>query len=263
MYKSYRWLVCMGLTVFVLLPFVVLVMWSFSFRWIYPQLVPQWGWRSWLYVFSQKDTLAALWTTLTLSTNVTLLAAILGLPAAKVLGTQNFKGKTMVQIFIFLPAVVPAISLVTGIQGIFIRLGFTDNYLGVVLALLIPSMPYMIMGMAPVFGAFNLDYEDLGRTLGADRIRIFFHITLPQIAGGLMVCSIFTFTVVWSQYLLVVVVGGGRVKTLATQFFGMMSGSEYGITSAFTVIYIAPIILLYFVSQLNRFSNDKKIEEFS
>ncbi len=250
MYKSYRFCVCVVMAVSVLLPLLVLTMWSFSFRWVYPDLIPDWGLRSWHYVLTQKDTMVALVTSLALAVVVTLLSAIVGLPAAKVLGTQNFKGKTVVQVLILLPAVVPAISLVTGLQGIFVRLGLTDNYLGVILALLIPSLPYMVMGMTPVFAAFNSDYEDLGRTLGASRLRIFFHITLPQITGGFVVCAIVTFNVVWSQYLLVVMIGGAKVKTLATQFFGMMSGSEYGITSALTMIYIAPVVLLYFVSQL-------------
>ena len=34
------------------LPFLQLVIWSFSNRWFYPGLLPQqWGWRAWQYIF--------------------------------------------------------------------------------------------------------------------------------------------------------------------------------------------------------------------
>jgi len=48
-----RWLVVVGIVVGVLLPFVPLMVWSFSHRWYFPDLVPtQWSLRAWRYVFS-------------------------------------------------------------------------------------------------------------------------------------------------------------------------------------------------------------------
>ncbi len=122
------------LFVAILLPIVPIVLWSFSFRWAYPYLLPQWSLNAWDYVFGQKMIMKALFNSLVVSSIVTVLTLFIGYTAAKALGTRKFKGKLAIEMLILLPAVVPVISAVMGMRSIFTMINLTDTFLGVILA---------------------------------------------------------------------------------------------------------------------------------
>ena len=232
----------------VLVPLIPIILWSFSFRWTYPNLLPVWSTRAWDYVLGQHTIVDATVTSLVLSGVVTLLALVIGFSAAKALGTREFRGKTIVEMFILLPALIPVISAVMGMQGIFTRLYLSDTFLGVVLAQLVFALPYMIMGLSAAFRNYNPEYEQQAYTLGADRWKVLYHVTLPAILPGLLVSCLFTFVVSWSQYLLTVIVGGSAVRTLPMVLFALMGSGDYAIASAVSIIFILPVLILLAVS---------------
>jgi putative spermidine/putrescine transport system permease protein len=239
-----RPLVLMFLYAAVILPLVPIMLWSFSFRWAYPNLMPEWSSRAWDYVFGQQAIVDAIITSIAVSTAVTSLSLVLGYTAAKALGTREFKGKTAVEIFILLPAIVPVISAVMGMQGIFTRLYLTDTFLGVVIAHTVFTMPYMIMSLSSVFKNYNMEYEQVARTLGADRWPVLMEVTVPAIFPGLVVACLFSFVVSWSQYLLTLMIGGTAVKTLPMLLFALMGSGDYAVASAVSIVFILPVLIL-------------------
>jgi putative spermidine/putrescine transport system permease protein len=239
-----RNLVLTFLYVSVLVPIVPILMWSFSFRWTYPNLMPEWSTRAWQYALNQRTILEAVTTSLTLSTIVTVLSLVIGFSAAKALGTRDFKGKSAVEIFILLPSIVPVISAVMGMQGVLTRLRLSDTLAGVVLAQLVFTMPYMVMGLSSVFRNYNMEYEQQASTLGANQWNILIHVTIPAIFPGLVVSCLFAFVVSWSQYLLTVVIGGSAAETLPLLVFALMGSGDYSVACATTIIFILPVLLL-------------------
>ena len=254
--RATRRLVLVFLSLVVLVPLIPIILWSFSFRWTYPNLLPEWSTRAWDYVLGQHSIVDAMVTSLILSSIVTLLALVIGFSAAKALGTREFRGKTVVEMFILLPAVIPVISAVMGMQGIFIRLYLSDTFLGVALAQLVFALPYMIMGLSAAFRNYNPEYEQQAYTLGADRWKILYHVTLPVILPGLVVSCLFTFVVSWSQYLLTVIVGGTAVRTLPMVLFALMGSGDYAIASAVSIIFIVPVLILLAVSSKSLITSD-------
>jgi putative spermidine/putrescine transport system permease protein len=242
--KNLRRLVLPFLYISVLIPLVPIVLWSFSFRWSYPNLLPEWSTRAWDYVLGQRTMIDTIVTSIELSTVVTILALVLGFSTAKVLGTREFKGKRAVELFILLPAIIPVISAAMGMQGLFIRLYISNSFLGVVLAQLVFSMPYMIMGLSSIFNNYNLEYEQQAYSLGADRIDTLIHVTIPTIFPGLVVSCLFTFVVSWSQYLLTIMIGGSTVKTLPTVLFALMGSGDYAMACAVSIIFVIPVLIL-------------------
>jgi len=70
-----------------LLPFVPLLIWSVSFRWFYPNLLPEsLSGRAWQYVFSpQAEVFSALGYSTLIALLVTILSIVIGLPAGRAL----------------------------------------------------------------------------------------------------------------------------------------------------------------------------------
>lgn len=229
----------------VLLPLLPLLIWSAAFRWYFPDVLPTaWNSRAWAYVLSSSSQmLPALGYSTVVATAVTLLSILISIPAGRALGLYRFRGKTAVQFLILAPTIVPTIAVAMGIHVAFIRYGLADTLLGVILVHLIPVTPYMVLILASVFANYNLDYEAQARTLGATPWQAFWHITLPAIWPGLLVGSLFAFIISWSQYLLTLLIGGGRIVTLPLLLFSFANSGDHPITAALSIIFIAPAVL--------------------
>lgn len=231
----------------VVAPLIPLVIWSFAHRWFFPDVLPAaWSWRAWNYVFSDGSQAAqALLNSTFVALAVTLLSALIGLPAGRALGLHEFRGKTAVLFLILTPAIMPVIAVAMGIHVAFLRFGLADTRLGVILVHLVPVMPYTVLTLASVFANYNPDFEGQARTLGARPFQVFLHVTLPAIWPGLMVGGLFAFIISWSQYLLTLLIGGGQVITLPVLLFAFANSGDNAITAALSLVFIAPALLLF------------------
>ncbi|MFM7442717.1 MAG: ABC transporter permease [Tabrizicola sp.] len=98
--------------------------------------------------------------------------------------------------------------------------------------------------MAAVFSRLDPDFEAQARTLGASPWQTFRNVTLPAILPGLMTAALFAFLVSWSQYLLTLAIGGGRVQTLPLLLFSFSSAGRNDLTGAIALIYVLPGLLV-------------------
>jgi putative spermidine/putrescine transport system permease protein len=166
-----------------------------------------------------------------------------GVPAGRALGLYRFRGKGLVELLILAPVIVPGIAVALGLHSVFIQLGLTNTLAGVVLVHLVPTVPYMTLVMAGIFANYDPAYEQQARSLGASASQTFRHVTLPAILPGIIVGGLFAFLVSWSQYVLTLLIGGGRVITLPLLLFNYASAGRNDLTGAIGIIYILPGIL--------------------
>jgi putative spermidine/putrescine transport system permease protein len=240
------------LVTWLVLPLIWLGIWSFARGWRFPDLLPRdWTLQAWRYALSDTSgVLPSLGLTLGIGLAATLLSILIGVPAGRALGLYQFRGKRVVEIMILAPAIVPGIAVVLGLHGVFLTLGLANTVPGVILAHLIPTLPYMILVMASVFASFDTAFEDQARSLGASRLQVFRHVTLPAILPGILVGGVFAFLISWSQYILTLVIGGGRVQTLPLLLFTFATSGRNDVTGAIAMIYILPgIVILAFTAR--------------
>ena len=252
-----------------ILPLIAFFINAFSFRWFYPQLIPKelslqaWvrlklipkeGFRSldgfldlWL---SNPTIIKALVNSVSIGIIVTIASIIIALPAARVLGLLNFRFKKLIIFIMVSPTILPPIAFVLGLNINFIKWGFSGSFWGVCLVHLVPIMPYVVLTMTGIFANYNPDFEHQARTLGANKIRTFYLITLPAIAPGMVVAALFAFLVSWSQYLLTFLIGAGKIMTLPVLVFSTASSGNPALTAAISIVFIFPaIVLLFFTSK--------------
>ena len=236
----------MVLALWLILPLIPLAVWSFAHGWRFPALVPQdWTLAAWRYALSPTSgVVQSLGVTVWIGLCVTALSVLIGVPAGRALGLYQFRGKGVVQIIMLAPLIVPGIAVGLGLQGVFIGLGLTQTVTGVVLVHLIPTLPYMVLVMAGVFANYDVQFEEQARSLGARRWQIWWHVTLPAIRPGLIVGALFAFLVSWGQYVLTLLIGGGRVQTLPLVLFNFAGSGRNDITGAIGMIYILPGVLI-------------------
>lgn len=162
------------IAVSVLSPIIPTLIASFAFRWTWPDLIPSEWWidargtantpLGWDYVFSPFSRLyEATLNTLLIGGLVTLLCVAISLPAARVLARERFRGKSGVEFFLLTPLIVPDVAVGLGILLIFIQLGLAGSYPGIILAHLIPTIPYAIRVLTSVFQGLSTDFEEQDR----------------------------------------------------------------------------------------------------
>ncbi len=229
----------------VVLPLMPLFVWSAAFAWRWPALLPsEWGWRAWRYVVSPTTGVRG---GLTGSVGIALLttaaALALGAPAGIVLGRATFRGKRAVELLLLAPFIVPGLVVTMGIQILFIRLGLTDTVRGVVLAHIMPALPYVVVSVAGVAANIGTQAEEQARTLGASPWRAFWHVTVPMLRPGLAVGGLFAFLVSWSQYTTTLIIGGGKVQTLPLLVYTFTRSGDNPVAAALAIVFVAPAIV--------------------
>ena len=244
-----RWVGITGLLAFLVAPMVPLFIWSISFRWFYPDILPsEYSARAWEQVISPtNNVIGAAWQTTLIALLVTVLSVLFGVPAGRALGLYNFPGKRIVEIMILAPIIVPGLAVVLGIDTMFIRYGLSGNIIGVSLVHLVPTLPYMTLVMSGVYANYDVDYELQARSLGAGRWATQRYVTLPAVFPGVVVGALFTFLISWSQYVLTLLIGDGQVETLPILLFNF-ARSEPAIAGALSVVFILPGILVLLLS---------------
>jgi putative spermidine/putrescine transport system permease protein len=241
-----RTLAAAALAAWLVLPVLPLAVWSVAYGWRFPDLLPQdLTGKAWTYAVSgDAGVLESFALTTFIALATTALAALVGIPAGRALGLYRFRGKGLVTLLLVAPAILPGLAVVFGLHALFLRLGLAGTVTGVILAHLIPVLPYMTLVMAAVFSAFDTGLEDQARTLGARPLQVFRHVTLPAILPGLLTGALFGFLVSWSQYLLTLAIGGGRVQTLPLVLYSFAASGRNDVTGAIALLYILPGLLI-------------------
>jgi molybdate transport system permease protein len=134
-----------------------------------------------------------------LKTNAIAQALILtvGTPAAYLLATRSFPGRSVVITLVELPLVLPPAVAGIALLAAFGRLGLlgdTFDALGidiaftqiaVVLAITFVASPFYVRQAIAAFAAVDRTLLDAARTLGGSRARVFVRVALPLAASGL------------------------------------------------------------------------------
>lgn len=227
------------------LPLAWLIAQSLARGWRFPALFPpEMSLRAWSYLFDPtSDISTALVNSLLIALLVSVLAVCLALPAARAIALHNFKGKNLVLFALLLPILSPAIATAIGGHALFLRYGLTDSYLSVILAHLIPTVPYCVLTLTSSFLRFDVNLEAQARTLGASAAQVFRFVTLPSIAPGIGVSAVFAFLISWSQYLTTWLIGGGKILTLPLVLVGFQRGGDEAVTAALTLVFLIPTII--------------------
>lgn len=258
-------LIAFSVYVLLLAPLAIFVLHAFATRWFYPQVLPrEWTVEPFVRVLSDPRTLAALGESLGIAGFACLLSLLVGYPAARVLGLYQFPGKGLITLLIFLPTVVPPVAIGMGLNILFLRLGLAGNWLVVTLVHLVPVLPYTVFALSGVFARYDVNYEHQARALGAGPLRIFVQVTLPLVLPGVVVATLFAFLISWSQYLLTLLIGGGRVITLPILLFSAVSGGNLNSIAILSLLFVLPpiIIIAATTRYLSAESGGARIEQY-
>ncbi len=240
-------------------PLLLFAAYAFSTRWFFPQPFPiEWTVGTFQRVVHDSQTLSSMVQGVGIAFLVSVLSLLLALPAARVLGLRKFRGRQLAWLLIFIPSIVPPLAVGMGLNILFLRIGLAGTITGVVLAHIIPTLPYTIFTLSSAFARFDENYEFQALALGASPLQIFLKVTLRMITPSLVVAALFAFLISWSQYLLTLLIGGGQIITLPILLFSAASGGNPATIAALSLLFVAPpvLVLAFTARSLNQHGNE-------
>lgn len=117
---------------------------------------------------------------------VVILSGFLGVTAAYAMARRDFPGKKFVLLIFLLPLLVPPITFGIPLATVLYKFGVGGTFWGVVLANLVPTVPFVILVMVPFIEQIDPKVEAAARVFGAGTFKLFLHVLLPMLTPGIL-----------------------------------------------------------------------------
>lgn len=165
----------------------------------------------------------------------TLLIFPFGVALAWLLARKEWPGKSLVETIVALPLVMPPVATGLILLNLLGRRGpigaFLQNTFGteivftwkaVVAAMAVMSFPFLVRTVRLAFEEINPRLEQVARTLGASRARVFATITLPLAARGMVAGTVWAFARALGEFGATIMVAGnipGRTTVMSVAIY--------------------------------------------
>jgi sorbitol/mannitol transport system permease protein len=189
--------------------------------------------------------------TVILSVGSTLLAMLLGLPAAYSLAFHPSPRTPKVLSWVLSTKMLPAVGALIPLIVIYKRVGLFDSRLGMILLYAAFNLPLVIWMMRSFFADLPKEILEAATVDGAGFLRIMTRIVLPLTAPGLAATGLLSLIFSWNEFLLAVNLTGANTGTLPVFISGFMTseGLFWAQMSAASTLAIAPVILAGWLAQ--------------
>jgi putative spermidine/putrescine transport system permease protein len=150
---------------------------------------------------------------------VVALSVVLGVPAAYALARRDFVGKRLILLVFLLPLMVPPITYGIPLATVMYELGIAGTLPGVILANLIPALPFVILVMTPFIEQIDPNLEAAARVFGASTRRVFRHVLVPQLVPGILAASLLVLVRTIAMFELTFLTAGPKSQTLVVALY--------------------------------------------
>lgn len=150
---------------------------------------------------------------------VVILSVVVAVPAAYALARRDFPGKRALVFLFLLPLMVPPITYGIPLATVMYKLHLAGTLPGVVLANMIPALPFVILVMTPFIEQIDPNLESAARTLGATTPRMFWHVLAPLLGPGILAASLLVLVRTIAMFELTFLTAGPDTQTLVVALY--------------------------------------------
>ena len=245
--------ICVLVLVFLMLPILVIAplsfnsdsfllypMSGFSLRW-YEEFLTSPAWRQ------------ALMNSCIVSPFATLLAMLLGTPAAVGLTRIDFPGKAILTAVLISPMVVPLVIVGVATYLVFAPIGLSGSYIGLIIVHAALGVPFVVTTVSATLEGFDFNLVRAAASLGANPLTTFFRITLPLVAPGVISGGLFAFGTSFDEVVVTLFLAGPEQTTLPRQMFaGIRENISPTIAAVATILTVLSTLMLITLEWLRR-----------
>ena len=211
----------------------------------------------------------SLFISLQLALITTLILLLVSLPLAYVLAFKSFVGRTVLEVFVALPLVLPPTvlgyyvllliapdSFVGSAWSSLFDSSLAFSFSGMVVASVVYSLPFAVQPMQQAFRSIPNNWLELGKVQGMNMGQTLRHIILPASKGGVLVAAALSFAHTMGEFGVVLMVGGsipGETKVASIALFEFVEMQQQSEAAQLALILMGvSFLMLVLVYSVNR-----------
>ena len=180
----------------------------------------------------------------------TILATVLGVPAAWAYSRFTLRAKKDQLFFILSTRFMPPVVVVIPIFLMYRTLGLIDSQFGLILIYTAFNVPFTIWMMKGFVDQVPSEYEDAAMLDGHTRFQAFRRITLPLLLPGIAATAVFALIFSWNEFVYAIFLTSSReVRTAPPAIAGLIGGTtvDWGLVAASACVFAVPVLVFAYL----------------
>jgi putative spermidine/putrescine transport system permease protein len=202
--------------------------------------------------FTDRNWLVPLFNSIAIGSGTMLLTLALAIPAAFALVRTRFRGKTLFNLMLMMPLVVPHIVMALAYYSYFGQLGLVQSYTGLIIAHTCLSIPVATLILTAALKTFDHNLERAAASLGARPIATFRLVTLPVLMPSFVVAALFVFIHSFDETVIALFISGRDTNTLPRQMFNSFQMQADPVLSAASSVLFSIVLTAVGVTSVVR-----------
>ncbi|WP_207550050.1 ABC transporter permease [Thermostaphylospora chromogena] len=224
---------------------------SFAVSWFDGWLPEGWTTRWYGASWEEFDLPSVLLVTFQVSVLVVGISLLIGVPASYALARRDFPGKRVLMLLFLLPIMIPPVTYGIPLATVLYKFHLAGTLTGVVLANLVPSVPFVILVMTPFIEQIDPKIEAAARMCGASTRAVLTKVLAPLLIPGMLAAGILVLVRTVGMFELTFLTAGPDSETLVVALYYSVSAA--GIRAqqqvdAMAVVYTLSMLILLVVA---------------
>ena len=245
-------LLCAAVLLYLVLPILIVVPMSFSSARFLTFPPPSLSLRWYQEYIGNPAWMQATLVTLTVAVCTVLIATPTGVSAAYAISQSKLRIMRIIHAALLLPLMVPIIITAVGIFFVYAKVGLIATMSGLVLANVMLALPYVIISVVAGLQSFDMTQEMVARSLGMNRLRSFFAVTLPQIKASVIAGGIFAFISAMDETIVAIFISGGQYQPLTKRMFTALRDEIDPTIAAISTLMTATSFMLVLIASTRK-----------
>jgi multiple sugar transport system permease protein len=208
---------------------------------------------NWVDQLQVPETQHALVNSSLIASCATLLALLVGTPAAYALARFRFQlvANRDITIFFFAERVLPPVASVIPFYLVMRSLGLLDTHLALILVNATFIMPFVVVILRQAFLDLPIELEESALIDGADHWGAFWRIALPLVAPAIAATALIIFGRAWNEFLFALAIAAKGAITIPVHMAGTAGtrGVQFWYLAVRQMIAIVPPVLIALLAQ--------------
>ncbi|MFD3915867.1 carbohydrate ABC transporter permease [Streptomyces sp. NPDC058603] len=200
-------------------------------------------------VLTNEITFTPMLNSLVLCGSATILTVVCAALAAYPLSRYRSRFNRPYLLTILFTTCLPITAIMVPVYGLFVQVDLIDTTYGTSLFLATSQLPFSIWLMKNFMDGVPTVLEEAAWTDGASNFQTLTRVVLPLMGPGVTVVTIYTFIQLWGNFfvpfMLLLTPDQLPASVSIFTFFGNYGSVIYGQLAAFSILYSAPVLILY------------------
>ncbi|MFN8590959.1 MAG: ABC transporter permease subunit [Thermomicrobiales bacterium] len=252
MSRTLKFLLFAGIVLYLTIPMIAVLLYSFSGRWTSHMLPDYYTLDHWKESLTEQRLQMALWRSIWMAFAVLLLDLLIVVPAVYWQRVRNPRIRTINELAAAIPFVLPFVVIAFGILKVMGSTYLTSRLLGtpwiIWLGHAAIAFPFLYWAVDGAMSAANVvRLNEAGQVCGASPLQILRYIVVPNITPGLAAGGMLVFATSFGEFALVQILAGAAFENVSLYSLDLLAQTTSQVEKL-AVLTIISFVILFVIS---------------